>query len=164
MYANVNLQSGAGRQLAVPEEAVMDAGAEQIVFVAHAGGYFESRQVKLGAKVDDRFIVLSGLAEGEKVVTSGNFLIDSESRLKSATGAMAGISHSAHGGEEPKQTSQQQPDHSGHEMPKPNQSREDSGKVEQAGRKKYICSMHPEVVMDSPGKCPKCGMKLVEKQ
>ncbi len=167
MYANVNLKSEASKQLAVPEEAVMDSGIEQIIFVAHEGGYFEPRQVELGAKVDDRFIVLSGLTEGEKVVTSGNFLIDSESRLKSATGAMAGMSHSAHGGEEPKQTSQQQPDHSGHEMPKPNQSSENSGpemgKVKQVDGKKYTCSMHPEVVMDAPGKCPKCGMKLVVK-
>ncbi|NUM76768.1 efflux RND transporter periplasmic adaptor subunit [candidate division KSB1 bacterium] len=172
MYANVNLQSGAGRQLAVPEEAVMDAGAEQIVFVAHEGGYFEPRQVKLGAKMDDRFIVLSGLTEGEKVVTSGNFLIDSESRLKSAASGMAGMGHGAHGGEAPKQTSEQpkseQPDHSGHAMPKSETSSEhsghDMGEVKQVDGKKYTCSMHPEVVMDAPGRCPKCGMNLVEKQ
>jgi hypothetical protein len=173
MYANVNLQSGAGRQLVVPEEAVMDAGAEQIVFVAHADGYFEPRQVELGAKVDDRFIVLRGLTEGEKVVTSGNFLIDSESRLKSAASGMAGMGHGAHGGEAPKKTSEQppqseQPDHSGHEMPKPDTSSEhsghDMGKAKQVDGKKYTCSMHPEVIMDAPGNCPKCGMKLVEKQ
>jgi membrane fusion protein, copper/silver efflux system len=172
MYANVNLQSGAGRQLAVPEEAVMDAGAEQTVFVAHEGGYFEPRQVELGAKVGDRFIVLRGLAEGEKVVTSGNFLVDSESRLKSAVSGMAEMGH---GGEEPKTQSQQQeapkgeqPDHSGHGMPESNKASEhaghDMGKAEQVKGKKYTCSMHPEVIMDAPGKCPKCGMKLVEKQ
>ncbi len=173
MYANVNLHSGAGRQLAVPEEAVMDAGAEQIVFVARAGGYFEPRQVALGAKVGDRFIVLRGLTEGEKVVTSGNFLIDSESRLKSAASGMAGMGH---GGEEPKTQSQQQqeapkseqPDHSGHVVPEPNKASEhsghDMGEVKQVNGKKYTCSMHPEVVMDAPGNCPKCGMKLVEKQ
>ena len=172
MYANVNLQAGAGRQLAVPEEAVMDAGAEQTVFVAHEGGYFEPRQVELGAKVGDHFIVLSGLSEGEKVVTSGNFLIDSESRLKSAASGMTGMSH---GGEKPKTESQQQddpksqqPDHSGHTMPKPNQSSEhsghDMGKGKQVDGKKYTCSMHPEVIMDAPGNCPKCGMKLVEMQ
>jgi hypothetical protein len=145
----------------------MDAGAEQIVFVAHEGGYFEPRQVELGAKVGDRFIVLRGLAEGEKVVTSGNFLIDSESRLKSAA---SGMSHGAHGGEAPTQPSPQseQPDHSGHAMPKADKSSEhsghDMGKVKQVEGKKYTCSMHPEVIMDAPGNCPKCGMKLVEKQ
>jgi len=106
MYANVELQSGYGKQLTVPEEAVLDAGNEQIVFVAHEGGYFEPRQVELGAKAQDRYIVLSGLSEGEKVVTSGNFLIDSESRLKSALSGMAGMGH---GGGEKKESSQQQP-------------------------------------------------------
>jgi RND family efflux transporter MFP subunit len=53
MYANVELQSNYGKQLTVPEEAVMDAGAEQVVFVAHEGGYFEPRQVELGAKVGE---------------------------------------------------------------------------------------------------------------
>jgi len=67
---------------------VLDSGAEQIVFVAHEGGYFEPRKVQLGAKVDDRYIVVSGLKAGERIITSGNFLIDSESQLKSAMGAM----------------------------------------------------------------------------
>ncbi len=173
MYANVELQSGFGKQLTVPEEAVLDAGAEKVVFVAHEGGYFEPRQVELGAKVSDRFIVLSGLTEGEKVVTSGNFLIDSESRLKSAASGMAGMGHGAHGGEQPNETNEQsdQPDHSGHQMSKPNQSSEHSGhethemgEVKQTAGKKYTCSMHPEVIMDAPGKCPKCGMNLIEKQ
>ncbi|HEY4579683.1 MAG TPA: efflux RND transporter periplasmic adaptor subunit, partial [Candidatus Acidoferrales bacterium] len=88
MFANVELQIDYGRQLAVPEEAVLDSGSEQIVFVAHEGGYFEPRQVELGAKVDNRIVVLRGLTAGERIVTSGNFLIDSESRLKSAMGAM----------------------------------------------------------------------------
>jgi RND family efflux transporter MFP subunit len=169
MYANVNLQSGAGKQLTVPEEAVMDAGAEQIVFVAHEGGYFEPRQVELGAKVGDRFIVLRGLEEGEKVVTSGNFLIDSESRLKSAASGMAGMSHGAHGGEAPTQPppKSEQPDHSGHATPKTDTSSEhsshDMGKVKKVGGQKYTCPMHPEVIMDAPGNCPKCKMQLVEK-
>jgi len=174
MYANVNLQSDASKQIAVPEEAVMDSGVEQIVFVAHEGGYFESRKVVIGPKVGDRFIILSGLKEGEKVVTSGNFLIDSESRLKSATGAMAGMSHGAPASEQPKAPSEEkkqapkseQPDHSGHQMPKQNNSSEESGhdmgEVKQVDGKKYTCTMHPEVIMDAPGDCPKCGMKLVE--
>ncbi len=88
-YANVNIEVDLGRQLVVPEEAVLDSGTEQIVFVAREGGTFEPRKVQLGGKVDGRFIVLSGLKPGEKIVTSGNFLIDSESRLKSAMGAMS---------------------------------------------------------------------------
>jgi multidrug efflux pump subunit AcrA (membrane-fusion protein) len=98
MYANVELKLDYGKQLSVPEEAVMDSGSEQIVFVAREGGYFEPRKVQLGAKVDDRYIVLSGLRSGEKIVTSGNFLIDSESRLKSATEGMAGMAGMGPGG------------------------------------------------------------------
>ncbi len=94
MYANVELRIDYGRQLAVPEDAVLSSGTENIVFVAKEGGYFEPRPVVLGQKVDDLYIVLKGLKAGEKIVTSGNFLIDSESRLKAAVGAMAGHEHS----------------------------------------------------------------------
>jgi len=93
MYVNVELRAGAGKQLTVPEDAVLDSGSEQLVFVARQGGYFEPRKVKLGGRVENRYVVLSGLREGERVVTSGNFLIDSESRLKSAVGAMVGMGH-----------------------------------------------------------------------
>jgi Cu(I)/Ag(I) efflux system membrane fusion protein len=91
MYANIELGIDYGKQLSVPEEAVLDSGSEQIVFVARENGYFEPRKVQLGAKVDNRYIVLGGLKSGEKIVTSGNFLIDSESRLKSATEGMTGM-------------------------------------------------------------------------
>ncbi len=95
MYANVELKIDYGRRLVAPQEAVLDSGSEQLVFVAHEGGYFESRKIRLGPKVDDNFIVLGGLKAGEKIVTSANFLIDSESRLKSAVGGMGmpGMSH-----------------------------------------------------------------------
>jgi membrane fusion protein, copper/silver efflux system len=88
MYTDVNLQIVYPRQISVPEEAVLDSGEEQIIFVAHGGGHFEPRKVLLGAKVDNRYIVLSGLQAGEKIVVSGNFMIDSESRLKSSMGGM----------------------------------------------------------------------------
>ena len=95
MFANVELGISYGKRLVVPQEAVMDSGAEQIVFVAMEGGYFEPRKVQLGAKVDNEFIVLSGLVAGERIVTSATFLVDSESKLKSAAGGMSmpGMSH-----------------------------------------------------------------------
>jgi Cu(I)/Ag(I) efflux system membrane fusion protein len=93
MYASVSLAIDYGRQLAVPENAVLDSGTHQMVFVAHEGGHFEPRTVQLGARVDDRFQVLSGLSPGEKVVISGNFLIDSESQLKAAIGGMGEHKH-----------------------------------------------------------------------
>jgi len=88
MFADVELKIGYGTQIVVPQEAVLDSGAEQIVFVAHENGYFEPRKVQLGARLEGRVIVLSGLKADEKIVVSGNFLIDSESRLKSAMGGM----------------------------------------------------------------------------
>jgi RND family efflux transporter MFP subunit len=114
MFSNIELQISYGRQVSVPEEAVLDSGTEQIVFIAHDGGYFEPRKVQLGAKVDNRFIILSGLKPGERIVTSGNFLIDSESRLKSGLSSMAGMEHG--GGAQP-ETQDPRPktqDHKGH--------------------------------------------------
>jgi RND family efflux transporter MFP subunit len=84
MYANVELAADLGEHLTLPEEAVLDSGTEQLVFVAREGGYFEPRRVTLGEKVGNLYIVHEGVQAGEKVVTSANFLIDSESRLKSA--------------------------------------------------------------------------------
>jgi multidrug efflux pump subunit AcrA (membrane-fusion protein) len=90
MFADVQLNVSYGTQTVVPQEAILDSGSEQIVFIAKADGYFEPRKVTLGARLDDRVIVLSGLKPGETIVTSGNFLIDSESRLKNA---MSGMKH-----------------------------------------------------------------------
>jgi len=122
MFANVELRISYGRQVFVPEEAVLDSGSEQIVFVAHEGGYFEPRKVQLGGKVDDRQIILSGLKPGERIVTSGNFLIDSESRLKSAMGGMAGMGHGGGSGTPAKKQEQSAPprqeDHTNHQQPK----------------------------------------------
>lgn len=89
MYASVSFPIDYGRKLAVPETAVLDSGTRQMVFIARDDGHFEPRTVQLGAKVNDRFIVESGLTAGEKVVTSGNFLIDSESQLKAAMSGMS---------------------------------------------------------------------------
>jgi multidrug efflux pump subunit AcrA (membrane-fusion protein) len=68
----------------------MDSGDKQYVFVVHDGGLFEPRAIQMGAKLEGNVVVLSGLNARETIVTSGNFLIDSESRLKSA---MAGMQH-----------------------------------------------------------------------
>ncbi len=90
MFANVELKINYGTKILVPQEAVMDSGDKQYVFVVHDGGVFEPRSIQMGAKLDGKVVVLSGLKAGETIVTSGNFLIDSESRLKSA---MSGMQH-----------------------------------------------------------------------
>jgi multidrug efflux pump subunit AcrA (membrane-fusion protein) len=79
MYADVELAVDFGTQLLVPEEAVMRSGLHDTVFVALEGGFFEPREVTLGERANGRYVVLTGLAAGERVVTSVNFLIDSES-------------------------------------------------------------------------------------
>jgi multidrug efflux pump subunit AcrA (membrane-fusion protein) len=88
MYSEANLKIDYGTQVVVPQSAVLDSGERQTVFVALPDGYFEPREIKTGVKLDEKIAVLSGLRPGEKIVTSGNFLIDSESRLKSAMGGM----------------------------------------------------------------------------
>jgi membrane fusion protein, copper/silver efflux system len=89
MYCQVTLAGGAARRLVVPRSAVLDSGERQTVFLDRGNGNFEPRQVKTGQQVGDRVEILSGLSAGERIVTSGNFLIDSESQLKAAMNGMA---------------------------------------------------------------------------
>lgn len=84
MYADVELGWHHGERLMVPEEAVIYAGPRRLVFVDLGEGRLEPRQIEVGLKAGDAYEVLSGLREGEVVVTSGNFLIAAESRIKSA--------------------------------------------------------------------------------
>lgn len=84
-----------GVKLSVPEEAIIFTGMNQLVFVANENE-FSPRDVKLGVKTDHFYEVKEGLMAGEKVASSGNFLIDSESRLKAAVSGMAHQGHEGH--------------------------------------------------------------------
>ncbi len=85
MYANVTIQSTvAKRGLTVSEEAVLHSGEKNLVIVATDSGQFESREITLGVQAGGYYQVLKGLRNGEKVVTSSHFLIDSESKLREA--------------------------------------------------------------------------------
>ncbi len=97
MYANVEIKVSLGRKLVVPDGAIIDTGLRQMAIVDKGNGYFEPREVKVGAKVDNYYEVISGLKSDERVVTSANFLIDSESKLKEAMGSMVGMEHMGHG-------------------------------------------------------------------
>lgn len=88
MYVNASILADLGERLAVPRSAVLDTGKRQVVFVARGEGRFEPREVQLGLRGTDAIEVLDGLAEGDRVVTSGNFLIDAESQLRGAAGGM----------------------------------------------------------------------------
>ncbi len=96
MFANVELVSGhaRGKVLAVPESAVLDSGARQVVLVRRGEGLFEPRTVKLGMRGDGYIEVMEGLQAGEQVVVRANFLIDAESNLKAALETFGG--HSGH--------------------------------------------------------------------
>jgi multidrug efflux pump subunit AcrA (membrane-fusion protein) len=89
MFADVFLRTDSGEGLLVPEGAVIEAGDRRLVFIDHEGGALEPREVQVGFKVAAGVQVLSGVSEGERVVTSANFLLDSESSLKSALSTLA---------------------------------------------------------------------------
>jgi Cu(I)/Ag(I) efflux system membrane fusion protein len=83
-FVDVSIEAPLGERLAVPEDAVLDTGTRRIVFVVRGGGEFEPRAVELGRDAQGFYEVLSGLEAGEEVVVAANFLIDSESRFRSA--------------------------------------------------------------------------------
>jgi RND family efflux transporter MFP subunit len=87
MFVNVTLQVPLGNQLVIPVSGVLQSGTRQIVFVDRGAGYLEPREVQLGPQAGDQYIVLNGLKAGERIVTSANFLIDSESQLQAAIGS-----------------------------------------------------------------------------
>jgi Cu(I)/Ag(I) efflux system membrane fusion protein len=91
MYGDVLIQVNRGNKLAVPEQAVLDSGTRTLVFVIRGEGLFEPRPVTLGPKVGAYYEVRTGVTEGERVVTSGTFLIDSESKLMAATNMMGAL-------------------------------------------------------------------------
>jgi len=88
MYGRVRLSAAGAVGLVVPEEAVVKTGEHNYVFLARAGGRFEPRSVVPGVRAGDRVQILSGIAEGDTVVASASFLVDSESRLRAAMEGM----------------------------------------------------------------------------
>jgi len=93
MFSSVEIRTERGEGLVVPGSAILDSGNRQIAFVDRGEGRFEPREVKLGGRAGEDFEVLQGLSEGERVITSAGFLIDSESQIKAALGAMGGHTH-----------------------------------------------------------------------
>ncbi len=86
MFADAQLRVDYGTKVLVPREAILDSGTEQVIYVLHDDGVFEPRKVTLGPAFEEKVAVLTGLKAGETIVTSGNFLVDSESRLKGSMG------------------------------------------------------------------------------
>ena len=91
MYGTTIIEINRGSSLAIPDQAVLDSGLRQMVYVAHKKGRFEPREVTLGAKVGSFYEVTQGLTEGERIVTSGTFLLDSESQLMGTSNMMGAL-------------------------------------------------------------------------
>ena len=91
MYGTVQIQVNRGRKLVVPEEAVLDSGTRQVVYVVRGEGMFEPRQVTLGPKVGGYYEIVEGLALDERIATSGTFLLDSESKLMASSNMMGAL-------------------------------------------------------------------------
>ena len=87
MFVNVALKAGLGRQLVVPASAVFQSGTRQLVFLNHGNGSLEPKEITVGPRMGDDFVVIKGLEAHQSIVTSANFLIDSESQLQSAAGS-----------------------------------------------------------------------------
>ena len=89
MYGQVEIHTGGARRLMAPESAVLDSGDRQVVYVDRGNGNLEPRPVRVGEHAGGKVEILAGLRAGERIVTSGNFLLDSESQLKAASGGTA---------------------------------------------------------------------------
>ncbi len=87
MYVNCDLKSPLGRQLVIPASAVFETGTRQMAFLYDGNGRIEPKEVILGPQSDDDVVVLKGLKPHQQIVTSANFLIDSESQLQAAAGS-----------------------------------------------------------------------------
>jgi len=150
MYATVRVVSELEQSvLLVPDMAILRSGEKSTVFVALEGGKFEPRLVTLGPQAEnDEYQVLSGVSEGERIVTSGQFMLDSESQLREAIQKM----------QEPKNAPERET--------KAGASPSNANKAPSStppGGVKYICPMpeHVSIEYEHPGNCPICGMTLV---
>jgi multidrug efflux pump subunit AcrA (membrane-fusion protein) len=155
MFATVQVFSElAPSALLVPNMAVLRSGEKNTVFIAREGGKFEPRTVTLGPQAENNtYQVLSGLDEGDRVVTSAQFLLDSESQLREAIQKMSRSKEAIAAATEP---------HKGHEAAGA-QTTGTGADLTQTNAVKYICPMpeHVSIEYDHPGKCPLCGMVLV---
>ena len=211
MYVEVKIKSGENQNcLTIPASAVINTGHRVVAWVEKEPNVFVPRDVKLGEKLGDFYVVLDGLSEGEMVASQGGFLIDSEAQLRAGMSGMEGMPGMEHaGGGETKMTPEETreskiPPERGMEKPEKGEKMEDmegmegmkkteeqkppsvkttpaeekteegqkSGKVEDSSKSVspsgmvtiYTCPMHPEVILDKPGNCPICGMKLIKKE
>ena len=151
MFATVELNAEIeSSALLVPDSAVLRSGENNTVFVALDKGHFEPREVTLGPRAENNtYEVLSGLKQGERVVTSGQFMLDSESQLREAIQKMLN----------PNASPTPAQDHAAHPPP----PKEPTMPAVEPIPTAYVCPMpeHATIKYNHPGKCPICGMTLI---
>ncbi|HEX3661424.1 MAG TPA: efflux RND transporter periplasmic adaptor subunit [Acidobacteriaceae bacterium] len=103
MYVNVNMGIPLGRQLVIPASAVLQGGTREIAFIDHGQGNLEPRAIETGPQVNDSVVVLKGLQPGDRVVSSANFLVDSEAQLQSALGSFSPLAQQSGPAQSPTQ-------------------------------------------------------------
>jgi len=154
MFASVELVAELSPStLLVPDMAVLRSGERNTVFVALDAGKFQARTVRLGARAqDDLLQVLGGLAAGERVVVSGQFMLDSESQLREAIQKMM----------DPTRSRSAHLEHAPEAQPT-DPSNAAATPATTPGKTVYLCPMpeHVAIEYEAPGSCPLCGMTLV---
>jgi len=152
MFASAQLRAELGdHAVLAPDAAILRSGAKNTVFVALAGGKFEARDVTLGVEAEDGMIqIISGLRAGERIVTSGQFLLDSESQLTEAINKMRGATPA-----QDLATAAASPTNA--------TTAADLALPPASEPAVYVCPMpeHVAIVYDHAGNCPICGMALV---
>lgn len=179
MYATVRIFSRSDEHaLAIPAEAVIHSGKRNIVFVTKGDGRFEPREVSIGMETDDGYVeIKSGLFSDEKIVVSGQFLLDSESQTREAIAKMRALQAQGaptetpgegKSGEHTHETAEAAEPHAGHadmEQPTAEEHRHDEQEQEMPGisaDKLYSCPMHPGFITTDPKAiCPECEMNVV---
>ncbi len=170
MFANIVIEGvDLGKKPVIPENAIIRSGLKDIVILALGDGKFKPQQVHLGGYADGYYQVLSGLSEGNTIVTSAQFLIDSESNLKAAVNQFQTSTR-----DEKRETKDEGKLEMGKEQMKEMKDEEHNHKssivhegvidVESIDKNKdgnvYQDMMDWNVISDQPGKCPLCGMTL----
>ncbi len=159
MFVSAQIQSDLDESaVLVPESAVLRSGEKNTVFVALDGGRFDARDVTLGVDAENDMVqVISGLSAGERIVTSGQFLLDSESQLREAIEKMKGSNEAsvqpASAERNPKNPANAEVTAGCTPAPRPTATEPTV----------YVCPMpeHVSIIYDHPGSCPICGMTLV---
>ena len=144
MFANVEIEVEEMKNvLTIPTEAIINSGTRKVVFISRGYGRYESREIQTGLSDDSEFYtqVISGLEDGEIVVVSGQFLLDSESQLQEAVQKMLDARLQKNIGSDELEDHEHAPEQTTY----------------------YTCPMHPNIVEEDPGDCPICGMDLIEK-